>query len=54
MNQDGIDLLKEYEGWRGKPYQHMVGVWTIGYGFTKGVKPGDTITRAQSEARLKK
>lgn len=34
------------EGLRLKAYQDTVGVWTIGVGHTKGVKPGDTITKA--------
>ena len=27
-------------------------MWTIGYGFTKGVQPGDTITKEQAKRRL--
>lgn len=53
VNQAGIDLLKEFEGFRSTAYQDIVGVWTIGYGFTKNVKEGDTITKAQGEKRLK-
>lgn len=49
----GIALIKEFEGFRAKAYQDAVGVWTIGYGFTKGVRPGDTMSRAQAEARLR-
>lgn len=49
----GIALIKEFEGFRAKAYQDAVGVWTIGYGFTRGVKPGDTITREQAETRLR-
>lgn len=55
MNQDGIDLLKEFEGWSGVAYIPVPGdVPTIGYGFTKGVRMGDTMTKRQGEARLKK
>ena len=53
INQAGIDLLKEFEGFRSNAYQDIVGVWTIGYGFTKDVKAGDTMTKAQGEKRLK-
>ena len=42
------------EGFRSRAYQDVVGVWTIGYGETKGVKPGDTITREQAMVQLKK
>ena len=48
----GIALITEFEGFREKAYQDVVGVWTIGYGFTLGVQPGDTITKAQAKARL--
>ena len=48
----GIALITEFEGFREKAYQDVVGIWTIGYGFTVGVQPGDTITKAQAKARL--
>lgn len=55
MNRDGIELLKEFEGWRSEAYIPVPGdVPTIGYGFTKGVKLGDKMTKPQGEARLKK
>lgn len=41
------------EGFRSKAYQDVVGVWTIGYGETKGVKPGDTITKERALIQLK-
>lgn len=53
MNQAGIDLLKNYEGFRSNAYLDIVGVPTIGYGFTQGVKLGDHMTEAEGEFRLK-
>jgi lysozyme len=53
MNKDGIELLKKFEGFVAHAYKDPVGVLTIGYGFTKGVKPGDTMTREEAEVRLK-
>jgi lysozyme len=50
---DGIDLIKRFEGLRLNAYQDSVGVWTIGYGHTKGVYPGQSITAAQAEAMLR-
>lgn len=52
MNQAGLDLLKHYEGFRENAYLDMVGVATVGYGFTKGVKLGDKMTQAEADARL--
>lgn len=45
----GISLIEEFEGCRLTAYQDGAGVWTIGYGHTHGVKPGDTCT--EDEAR---
>ena len=39
-----ISKLKEFEGLRLRAYKDLVGVWTIGYGHTRGVKAGQTIT----------
>ncbi len=54
INKAGIELVKEYEGFRGEAYQDIVGVWTIGYGETNGVKAGDTITMSNAHANLVK
>lgn len=47
-----VDFIKEAEGYRDTAYQDSAGVWTIGYGTTKGVKEGDTITKEEAEKRL--
>lgn len=52
ISKKGIDLIKKFEGCKYTAYQDIVGVWTIGYGFTKGVKFGMTITPEECEARL--
>jgi lysozyme len=52
MNAAGLALLKNYEGFRDRAYRDMVGKWTIGYGFTEGVKEGDRMTVAEADARL--
>lgn len=52
-SQKLIDYLKRAEGCRLTAYQDSVGVWTIGYGHTKGVKPGDRITQYQAEQFLR-
>lgn len=48
-----IPQLKTAEGLRLKAYKDTVGVWTIGYGHTAGVKEGDTITGADAENMLR-
>ena len=51
-SQRGIDLIKQVEGFRPTAYKCPAGVWTIGYGFTTDVKPGDTIAREDADRRL--
>lgn len=51
-SQQGIDLIKQFEGFSASAYQDVGGVWTIGYGFTQGVKQGDTMTQEDAETRL--
>jgi len=41
--------VREFEGLRLSAYQDGGGVWTIGYGHTKGVKRGQKITREEAE-----
>ena len=52
-SQNGIDLIKQFEGCRLSAYQCAAGVWTIGYGHTAGVRKGQTITQVQAESLLK-
>lgn len=52
INKKGLDLIREFEGFSAVAYLCPAGVWTIGYGFTSGVREGDTITREQADARL--
>ena len=52
-SQAGIDLIKEFEGFRCDAYLCPAGVWTIGYGHTVGVKPGDYVSRERGEEMLR-
>lgn len=45
-------LVRTAEGLRLKAYQDSKGVWTIGTGHTRGVKPGMTCTPEQAESWL--
>lgn len=37
ISEQGLDLIKSFEGCRLRAYQDSVGVWTIGYGWTQAV-----------------
>lgn len=47
-----VKLIKAFEGCKLQAYRDIVGIWTVGYGETLGVKPGDVWTQDQAEARL--
>ena len=48
-----INKIIEFEGCKLTAYKCPAGVWTIGVGHTKGVKQGQTITKAQAMTLLK-
>ena len=52
LGYEGTKLLKFFEGCKLTAYQDSVGVWNIGYGHTKGVYDGMTITQDQAEQML--
>ena len=43
--------IATHEGYVGQAYQDIVGVWSIGFGTTEGVKPNQTITPVQAISR---
>lgn len=49
----GIELIKQFEGFRNQAYLCPAGVWTIGYGHTKAVKPGMVISSTRGEVLLR-
>ena len=52
ISSKGIDLIKSFEGLRLEAYLDSVNVPTIGYGHTRNVRLGQTITVEQAEAFL--
>jgi len=52
ISDEGLQLLKQWEGLRLAAYKDVGGVWTIGYGSTFEVKLGDIITSAEATRRL--
>lgn len=53
IGEKGLDLIKHFEGLKLEAYKCPADVWTIGYGTTKGVKPGQRITESKAEELLK-
>lgn len=53
VTQDCLDLIMKFEGCRLEAYQDPVGIWTIGWGTVKGVKPGMKITQALADKLLR-
>lgn len=52
-SKDGLALTRLFEGDVLRAYQDQHGVWTIGYGHTAGVHPGQTITQQEAEGLLR-
>jgi lysozyme len=56
ISENGLNFIKQFEGYRDAAYQDSVGVWTIGYGstITNGVhvQEGDTCTDDQAMGYL--
>ena len=55
-SQKGIDLIKSFEGFSLTAYHgkcDRAGLYTIGWGHARGVRPGDKITLEQAEKLLR-
>ena len=52
INEEGLAIIESAEGLRLTAYQ-LAGQWLIGYGHSRGVTPGMTITKAQAEQFLR-
>ena len=53
-SENGINLIKKFEGCSLSAYKCPRGIWTIGWGHTAGVKQGDRITQEKADELLKK
>jgi len=51
-SQEGLALIKKFEGCRLKAYRCSANVLTIGYGHTGGVKEGDIISQPEADELL--
>ena len=54
ISEEGVALIKKFEGCELESYKCPAGVWTIGYGHTKGVKEGDSISMNEADEMLEK
>ena len=54
ISQEGISLIKKFEGCEYNAYKCAADVLTIGYGHTKDVKEGDLVTQQEAENLLTK
>lgn len=52
ISEEGVALIRYFEGCRLDAYLCPAGVWTIGYGHTRDVSEGDVIDQEQAEALL--
>ena len=53
ISETGLNLIKQFEGCHLTAYKDPVGIPTIGYGHTNGVKLGQKITQAQADEYLR-
>lgn len=53
ISNKGLALIKSFEGCHLEAYKCPAGVWTIGYGHTKGVYQGMKISQSQAESFLR-
>lgn len=52
ISKIAFEKIKEFEGCQLKAYLDMGGTWTIGYGHTGKVMPGDRISQQQADELL--
>lgn len=54
VNQETIELIKRWEGFKSKSYKDPVGIWTVGYGVTAmanvGIVPGPGVSVSEAQA----
>lgn len=58
ISDDGLNLIKQFEGFREKSYPDVAGIWTVGYGTIRHldgrpVKRGETVTPVYAEECLR-
>ena len=52
INAAGLNLIESFEGCELTAYKDVAGIWTIGYGHTRGVTAGMVFTQQQADQAL--
>ena len=52
ISQNGLELIKHFEGCELEAYKCAAGVWTIGYGHIKTAVEGMTISQSYADELL--
>ncbi|TNJ39064.1 lysozyme [Phaeobacter sp. B1627] len=47
-----VSFIGQWEGLRTEAYRDIIGIWTVCYGETRGVQPGDSYSTADCDAML--
>jgi lysozyme len=53
LNDEGLDLIKQWEGLKLEAYLCPAGVWTVGYGHTDTTRPNMSISKSEAERLLR-
>ena len=52
ISEEGISLVKKFEGCKLEAYKCAAGVWTCGWGSTRGVREGDVWSQEKADIML--
>lgn len=53
LNDEGLNLIKQWEGLKLESYLCPAGVWTVGYGHTDTARPNMSISKGDAERLLR-
>ena len=54
ISENGVALIKQFEGLELEAYQDIAGIWTIGYGHIETAREGMRISEREAEALLRR
>lgn len=53
ISEQGLSLIKRFEGFHAYPYKDSAGILTVGYGDTHNVRPGVTVCESEADGNLR-